>query len=537
MDTRPLPADRASAVSGTWVVARDRGLADVVVSGRFVTDSGRDWTVKVDAAGLQPDRWYWYGFAVGASRSMVGRTRTLPVGTVERLRLAVFSCSNYPFGYFNSYRSAAERDDLDLALHLGDYIYEYSRQGYGGAVGARLGRQVEPPHEILSLEDYRTRYAQYRSDPDLQALHARLPMIAVWDDHEITNNTWHSGAENHTEGAEGRFVDRRQAAVQCYDEWMPIRSRPGSSKDKIYRSLDLGDLATLIMLDTRLIGRDQQLDYTTQLDGVDADDAERFRREHIDDPRRSMLGVEQEAWLKVELARSKRRGVPWQIIGQQLLVGGLTTPPMSDLLPEGASGERRRRLEFMAEHALPLNLDAWDGYGAARERFAQDVLSFADNVVVLAGDTHNSWAFDLLDRSGRQFGVELGTTSVTSPGLEGRYPPDVIAERLQRANRHLRFVNAEDRGYMVLTVTAGAHRERVGSMSTPWRRANTRERLGRHRRGQGQGGAGHRAARGRLTRRRCYLARLEPPAHGLRDQLRGLPLHEVTRVGHGSPSV
>lgn len=452
--TRATPRDGAASLDVEWTLARDESLDDVVARGVATTSAGRDWTVKVDAHGLQPDEWYWYEFRAGESRSMRGRTRTLPSGRVDKFEIAVFSCSNYAFGYFNSYRSAAESDDLDLAVHLGDYIYEYGPRGYGGDVAERLGRVHEPQREILTVADYRTRYAQYRSDEDLQALHARLPMLAVWDDHEIANNTWHSGAQNHTEGDEGSFVDRKAAAVQVFHEWMPIRSRPGSAAEKIYRRHDIGELATLIMLDTRLVGRDEQLDYETQLDAPSKEGADRFRSELIDDPRRSMLGAQQEAWLKLELSRSKRRGVPWQILGQQLLVGGLTTPDLSDLLG-GASGARVERLRAMAEYQLPLNLDAWDGYGGARERLAQDARSFGDNVVVLAGDTHNSWAFDLLDRDGRQFGVEFGTTSVTSPGIEGLLPlpPEVLAERLQDANPHLRLVNTRDRGFMTLSLT------------------------------------------------------------------------------------
>ncbi|MEM6702368.1 MAG: alkaline phosphatase D family protein [Acidobacteriota bacterium] len=452
--TRAKPRDGASTLEVGWRVGRDEDLRDVVSRGSATTSARRDWTVKVDVRGLEPDRWYWYEFRVGETRSTRGRTRTLPTGRVDQFEIAVFSCSNYAFGYFNSYRSAAERDDLDLALHLGDYIYEYGPAGYGGDVAERLGRVHEPRKEILTVEDYRTRYAQYRSDEDLQALHARLPMIAVWDDHEIANNTWHSGAQNHTEGEEGTFADRKAAAVQVFHEWMPIRSRAGSAAEKIYRRHDIGDLATLIMLDTRLVGRDEQLDYDTQLDAPTAAEAERFREELIDDPRRSMLGAEQEAWLKLELSRSKERGVPWQILGQQLLIGGLTTPDLSDLLG-GATGARIERLRAMAEYELPLNLDAWDGYGGARERLAQDARSFGNNVVALAGDTHNSWAFDLLDRRGRRFGVEFGTASVTSPGLEQilPLPPALLSERLRAANPHLRLANTKDRGFMTLRLT------------------------------------------------------------------------------------
>jgi len=449
--TRVTPSNLSERPRGEWVVARDAALRDVVVAGDFATSGERDWTVKIDASGLEADGWYWYGFRVGDAESPVGRTRTLPRGRAEAMRIAVFSCSNLPFGYFNSYGTAAARDDLDLALHLGDYIYEYRREDYGGEVGARLGRLVDPPHEVVALDDYRRRYAQYRLEPELQAIHARLPMVNVWDDHEIANNTWHSGAENHQEATEGSFLARREAAIQAFHEWLPVRSRPASARDRIYRTLQIGDLASLIMLDTRLIGRDRQLDYSEAV-SLDRSGAEAFRRRLLD-PSRSMLGATQEAWLKNELAQSKSAGVPWQILGQQLLLGELMTPKMADLVRGGADPARQRRLDFLADQDLPLNLDAWDGYAPANERLAQHALAFGDNVVVLAGDIHTSWGFDLFDHAGTQYGVELATTSITSPGFGENYLGGALADRFLERNPGLKLVDLDHRGYMVLTVT------------------------------------------------------------------------------------
>ncbi len=468
--TRAIPQRSGADVARVewWVAAAGAGTdgrpgdQELVASGFVETNRDRDWTVKVDAGGLEPDTWYDYGFRFESSDSPVGRTRTLPTGRADSLAIAVFSCSNHPFGYFHSYRNAAARDDLDLAIHLGDYIYEYGPDGYGGPTGERLGREHQPPHEIFTLEDYRTRYAQYRSDPDLQAIHAALPMIAVWDDHEITNNAWHSGAENHQEESEGIFAERRAAAVRAWGEWMPSRTRPGSRSDRIYRAFEWGDLASILMLDTRLIGRDQQLDYGDEPSTYDEATVSRWKRDRLDAPQRTMLGAEQEAWLKAELARSQARDVPWQVLGQQLLIGGLKTPDFTGGTESGTPNStesenpedsRARRLRGMFEHQLPLNLDAWDGYGAARERLAQDCLAFGNNVVALAGDTHNSWAFDLLDRQGRQFGVEFGGSSVTSPGLERAFPetpPSEVGTLLQATNPHLRYVDTHQRGYMIV---------------------------------------------------------------------------------------
>lgn len=251
-----------------WVVAKDKELTQIVKLGDFTTNAERDYTVKVDVTGLKPGLVYYYGFQVGESRSVAGRAKTLPQGAVEAVNFVVCSCSNYPFGYFNGYEAIAARADaLDAVLHLGDYIYEYGANGYGGEVAARLGRVVDPTTEIVSLEDYRKRHALYKSDADLQAAHAAAPWITVWDDHEITNNPWRDGAENHDpDQNEGDWETRKRVALQAYYEWMPVRDpAEGGAREAIYRSFQFGDVATLIMLETRLVGRDLQWDYLTDI--------------------------------------------------------------------------------------------------------------------------------------------------------------------------------------------------------------------------------------------------------------------------------
>ena len=299
--TRVLPGDgRATELAVQWEIAADEQFAQVVSSGVTSTSSAQDYTVKVDAAGLQPGTAYYYRFSALGVYSGVGRTRTLAGRGAGQLRFAVVSCSNYPQGFFHVYRELAAAE-LDAVLHLGDYIYEYADGGYANPVMLEQGRHVDPLHEIVSLEDYRTRYGLYRSDLDLQSVHQAHPFICVWDDHEITNNTWREGAENHDLG-EGEFADRRRAAIQAFHEWLPIREQASLEEGIIYRSFDFGDLASLIMLDTRLVGRDEQLSHEMNIDTL---------RSALASQSRSIMGSAQEQWLEQELARSAAAGIPW----------------------------------------------------------------------------------------------------------------------------------------------------------------------------------------------------------------------------------
>lgn len=460
--TRVTPVDEPVPVPVTWEVSDDDTFAAVVSTGKVATDADADFTVKVDVDGLAPGRTYFYRFRVGKAVSPVGRTRTLPAGPVDDLTLAVVSCSNYPAGFFNVYRAIAERPDVFAVIHLGDYLYEYGRGGYASQHAVELGREVEPEGELLTLDDYRRRHAQYKSDPDSRELHRLLPFVTVWDDHELANNAWSGGAQNHAEGEEGSWVERRAAAVRAYLEWMPIRpAGAGDALGKIYRAFELGDLATLVMLDTRLIGRDEQLAYGDRLDEdlTTPAAAARFLAEELGAPERTILGAEQEAWLRGRLRESKERGVPWQIVGQQLLIAPIAVPDLEGLAIVGGDEEKVRkwvdRLMRLRALGLPWNLDAWDGYPAARRRFYDDVAVNARNLVVLAGDTHNSWAFHLEGDGGELHGVELATPSVTSPGMEDYLPlePDKLLAATYAAMPHLVYCNSGDRGYMLLTIT------------------------------------------------------------------------------------
>jgi alkaline phosphatase D len=450
--TRVLPGSgQPEMLNVSWEVAADQRFNNVVAAGITQTGPERDFTVKVDASGLDAGQSYFYRFTAEGVSSVTGRTRTLPSAGVAQARLAVVSCSNYPQGYFNAYKEIAARD-CDAVLHLGDYIYEYAEGGYANPLALEKGRHVQPEHEIVSLEDYRMRYGLYRTDEDLQSVHQAHPFICVWDDHEITNNTYKDGAQNHNpDRGEGEFADRRSSAIQAFYEWLPIREQSSVEDGIIYRSFDFGDLASLIMLDTRLVGRDQQLTHDMNIDQL---------RSQLADPARTMLGAEQTSYLASELQRSKDAGIPWQVIGQQVIMGRKNIPQVADeeFAPEVRESLRNSRYVMLRERGqlgLPFNLDAWDGYPADRERVLQQFREHANNVVVLAGDTHSAWAFDLHDDDGEAVAVEFGTPSVTSPGFENFMPlPEAqLVNAFMRNSPEMRYMRGLGRGWMEVDIT------------------------------------------------------------------------------------
>ncbi len=466
--TRATPiAPGQSELDLHWEVALDAAMQRVVSSGTTSTGAARDYTVKVDATGLQPGRQYFYRFRAGTVLSPLGRTRTLPQYHVRQVRLAVFSCANYPAGYFNVYADCAQRDDIDCALHIGDYIYEYDRNGYASGNAKALDRLSEPDNVLVVLADYRRRYAQYRSDADLQALHARLPMIAVWDDHEFADDTWQGGAVDHDSKLLGPFNARKLAAMQAYHEWMPIRAPEPGRLERVYRSFDFGRLVSLHMLDTRLIGRDKQLDMARYENKDGSVDAERLRRDCAA-PGRQMMGKEQMAWLEGQVRTSK---AAWQIIGQQVLMarmeypqpvacGAMSCTEYSELMtlareaPQDLTPKQQAALDCPT---LPCYLDSWDGYGAERQRLLAMMQRHDKNLVVLAGDSHNAWASDLLTDGGEQVGVEFATSSVSSPGIEGSYrdrDPSAVARMYEQIIGPLYYAQTNKRGYMVVTATS-----------------------------------------------------------------------------------
>lgn len=466
--TRVIPGHGAhQQLEVEWQIASDANFRRIVNQGSTQTNGGRDYTVKVDATGLKAGKQYYYRFACDGVSSVIGKTKTLPKGKVREFKMGVASCSNYPQGYFNAYKDMAEAD-LDVVLHLGDYIYEYADGVYSNPIAVeQLGRRVQPSTEIIALEDYRMRYGLYRTDADLQALHQNHPMIHVWDDHELTNNTWHSGAENHNEG-EGDFATRIAAAKKAYHEWMPIRTRE-SDQETIYRSFEIGNLADLIMLDTRLVGRDEQLEYGKDL----GDDPSTFAETKLNNPERELLGKPQAKWLRSELQKSKTRGATWQVLGQQVLMGKVLIPTIDPAIVDEAPipdsyKQRMKGMLNLAKLGLPLNLDAWDGYPAARERLYDDLLEFGVNPISLAGDTHNAWAFNLRNAKGDAVGIELGTPGISSPGLESflPLPIETTQQSFLKSSPELVEADTSQRGWAMLTLTPSGAETQFRYVST-----------------------------------------------------------------------
>ena len=443
-----------------WEMSESEDFAKLAAEGSTGKAAGpdSDYCVKTWADGLMPGRWYFYRFiAPDGTKSPVGRTRTLPESGVQGFRMAVFSCSNYGFGWFNAYGHAVEANDCDLAVHLGDYIYEYGADNYPNPGQGVAERVLAPTTEIVALTDYRLRYATYRADPDCQRLHQVLPMISVWDDHESANDSWKDGAQNHQSETEGDWQARKAAAKRAYREWMPVSDEP-------YAAYQVGDLATLFRLDTRLEGRDQQFSLEKVLAGQKDPQAimaalDTFKTGAWADPKRQLLGAAQDAWLADGLAASTASGTSWQVLVQQVLIGNLRSPQaLTNQLGDGLPDFVRQRLMaagIASKAGLPLNMDAWDGYPAARERVFKAALKADANLIVLAGDTHNGWAFDLA-HEGAAVGVELGVCSVSSPGFEsylGFVKPEVLAGALVAENEQLKWADTAQRGYMVVELT------------------------------------------------------------------------------------
>ena len=432
----------AGAVAVECVVAADVAMTAVVSHTSASADASSDYTVKLDVTGLQPNTTYYYRFSAAGAMSPIGRTRTLPAtGTVApRLRMAVVSCANLAHGFFNAYRRVAERADLDLVLHLGDYIYEYARDS--GDL-----RLHEPTGETVTLADYRTRYAEYHRDPDLQELHRQHPVIAIWDDHDIASNANATGSQNHTESVEGTWAARVAAAVQARNEWLPVRVADPADPRRDYRGFRYGDLAEITMLEERLLARSPQLPTNTSIPNVFTQSGA------FTDPSREVLGSTQLGWLADRLRTSSAK---WKLIGQGVMVAQLKIVP-------AANSDGGGRF---------INPDQWDGYQPARDRLFDAIKASAlapapGNVVVLTGDAHSSWAADLtqdpnnsdVTSGGYDPGtgagasaVEFVTTSVSSaPFLD---LGGLAASTLQVINPHFKYIELTKRGYMLVDADA-----------------------------------------------------------------------------------
>tara|TARA_R110000868_G_scaffold70819_7_gene208009 strand:- start:7418 stop:9286 length:1869 start_codon:yes stop_codon:yes gene_type:complete len=522
---------RVTAPSSTrlmWQVATDEGFANIIKSGEVTAQAAQDFTAKVDVRGLHAGGRYYYRFLAGDIASPVGVTRTLASQDATKLRLGVISCSHYGFGFFNVYKELAAQPDLDAIVHLGDYIYEYGPTGYGGDVAMEIGREHEPAHEIVTLDDYRMRFAQYRHDADLQAAHASAPFITMWDDHETANNSWMHGAQNHQPDKEGPWDKRRDAAMRAYFEWMPMRDpKPGEAFYSLHRTYEMGKLATLHTIETRLTARSEEVDYEDQmlwfethydmrdkahpvpltaeaaakhapgqvatlktpyaaLDGAPVydyaraslwardglpegyayrADTDRFRAEVLGDPGRTLMGPAQLQWLRDGLKASRAKGIPWQILGNQVVMARMDAPDFTtafpaDVIASALANPYNKLWVERTKYRLPISPGAWDGYPLARQRLYEAVREAEANFIVLSGDSHQFWANDLRETpDGKRIGIEFATSSVSSKGGYDYLAADPrvydIAEAtLLRDCPEISYCETRRRGYILLEVTA-----------------------------------------------------------------------------------
>ncbi|MGW1803917.1 alkaline phosphatase D family protein [Streptomyces sp. NPDC002078] len=444
--TRVTPTPDAVPGSGvgpdtevSWVVARDKAFTGIVAKGSVTATAASDHTVKADVRGLQPATDYWFRFSAGGTDSPVARTRTAPAtdATVANLRFGVVTCANWEAGYFAAYRHLAARNDLDAWLHLGDYIYEYKSGEY--AARGTVVRPHAPVNEIITLADYRIRHAQYKTDPDLQALHLKAPVVAIWDDHEFADNAWSGGAVNHTEGAEGTWTARKAAAKQAYFEWMPVRP---AIEGTTYRRLRFGKLTDLSLLDLRSF-RSQQAS-----EGSGS----------VDDPNRTITGRAQLDWLKAGLKASDTK---WRLVGNSVMIAPFVIGSLTaDLLKPLA------KLLDLPQDGIGVNTDQWDGYTHDRRELLDHLRSNGiGNTVFLTGDIHMSWANDVPVDAGTyplspSAATEFVITSVTSDNLDDmvKVPEGTVsavaAPLIEVANRHVHWVDTDRHGYGVLDITA-----------------------------------------------------------------------------------
>lgn len=477
--TRLTPSDLSARLQVTWQIALDSQFKQIIKTDKVTTSASQDFTVKVDATGLTANQSYFYRFVFGDKISPVGQTKTLPTST-SKVSFAVCSCSNYPAGYFYVYREMAKQN-VDVVIHLGDYIYEYGADGYATEDAAKLGRTLPADNnkEIIKLDDYRKRYALYRKDKDLQALHHRHPFIVIWDDHELANDTWREGADNH-QANEGSFLDRKLAALQAYFEWMPIRPID-DQHIKIYRQFDFGNLVQLTMLDTRIIARDKQLDYADYMTANGLLNAAKFQAD-LTNPARTLMGYTQRDWLLRKLQQSN---ATWNVLGQQILMAKMLIPTelllsLAAIVSGNPSAEALSQMNAQitelvklkirlqqgdptltpqekarVQTVAPYNLDAWDGYFVEREILYGTLAQLNKKVVVLAGDTHNAWSSNLYSKDGAFVGVELATSSISSPGLE-KYLSIPLAQLQQfefaftTLIDELNYCNLNQRGYLIV---------------------------------------------------------------------------------------
>lgn len=416
------PTGNITEVEVFWQMATDTAFLNVVNFGKKTTTELEDFTIKIDVCGLLPNTTYYYVFQAFDKNSIIGRTKTAPIGNNSSARYAVASCSNYEHGFFNAYESMANRNDLDAVIHLGDYYYEYESGGFSSTVVTNTwGRKVLPTHEVINLEDYRARHSHYKLDNQLQMVHQMYPFITTWDDHETANDSYKDGAGNHTPATEGPWINRKVSSAQAYDEWMPIRT-DSTTNAKVWRTLRYGNLLDLIIIDSRLWARDLQ------------------DMGQTNNPNHKLLGDDQFAWLEEQLSDTTTK---WKVICNQVMFAPLEI------------------------FGIPVNADQWDGYNYERQRLKNYLENNnIKNTIVLTGDIHTSWVNNIEGSGSANVASEFVVTSVTSPGLEviesalGQLPQwalnlfgGSIPSLLKSMNSHMKYINIQDNGYMVLSIS------------------------------------------------------------------------------------
>ncbi|KAJ9115429.1 hypothetical protein QFC22_005186 [Naganishia vaughanmartiniae] len=420
--TRALPVEQAAVdvpVCVTYNVFDGlSGTGNVVASGYAFTSYDVDFTVKVEATGLKASTYYSYQFANCAKpdqKSAIGRTKTAPAkhGTnLDTQKFAVYSCSNWPNGFFNAYGGPVEHQDVDYVLHLGDYIYEY------GTGGAAINRTNWDGKELASLQDYRLRYNQYRTDPDLVASHLNFPWILIWDDHETANNDWKGGSQdsNNTYPAGCSygnqtgicFSERAANAKRAYHEWIPIRQVNVSDEQRIWRDFRFGDLIDLVALDTRKYDRDIT-DLTPNIPNLASvsDLAVQLNSS------RSMTGPVQEKWMLDTLDDSVKRHTTWRMILNQVIFGTINHTSTAPI-PTPSS--------------FSINYDAWDGYQAQRQRILQHAHDNEwNNTFIVTGDTHASWLLENTLETVLE-GTKLANTTLRANPVDTNYKRGQLVE-------------------------------------------------------------------------------------------------------------
>ena len=461
--TRVTPTSASTPGSGTgpkvdvhWEVARDESFRHIVRRGTFSTGPSRDHTVKVDVRGLAPETWYFYRFRCAGVTSRTGRTRTAPArdATPDHLRFGVVSCANWQAGWFSSYRGLAARDDLHAVVHLGDYLYEYGPGEYGYGFSDEDIRTHVPGHDMVSLSDYRQRHGQYKTDPDLQDLHAKYPWIITWDDREVADDHWEDGAKNHDAATQAPYPIRRARAHRAYDEWMPVRL-DGTAKlrdgDRLYRRFRFGQLAEISMLDLR--------SYRSQQVQTDVPQPVPVPDSGVSDPDRTITGRQQMDWLKDSLHRGRAQ---WKIVGNPVMIA----PVDFGAVPKDLLDPINDVTGLLPRDGFPYNVDQWDGYTDDRREVFEHIRDHqVTDALFITGDIHSGWAAELpYDAStypvGDSAGVEFVCSSITSNNLKditgspARTTSVAVEQVILANNRHVKYLDFDSHGFSVLDVTA-----------------------------------------------------------------------------------